>query len=89
MNIKPLNGNIFVKLQEIDDVSSEFGIVIPDSAKKRADRGEVIAVSPNIKDERIAVGSTVLFGNFGGKLVKVDDSEYLVLTEDDIFAVLN
>ena len=74
---------------------SAGGIVIPDSATEKPIRGEVVAVgqgkpldSGSLRAPLVKVGDKVLFGKYAGTEVKLDGTEYLVVKEDDIFAIL-
>ena len=94
MKIKPLEDRIVVKPAEAEDVR-KGGIIIPDTAKERPQKGEVMAVGPGrIGDDgkRIPVdvkkGAHILFGKYSGTEVKIDDQEYLIMRENDILAVL-
>lgn len=94
MNIKPLHDRVVIKRMEEEKVSAG-GIVIPDSATEKPIRGEVIAVGEGklldngqVRKLQVKVGDTVLFGKYSGTEVKVDGTEYLVVREDDLFAII-
>jgi chaperonin GroES len=94
MSIRPLHDRVLVKRSE-HETRSTGGIVIPDSAAEKPIRGEVIAVGNGKileNGERrplsVKAGDQVLFGKYSGSEVKVQDSDFLVLREDDIMAVL-
>tara|TARA_R110002096_G_scaffold152824_14_gene316169 strand:- start:6192 stop:6479 length:288 start_codon:yes stop_codon:yes gene_type:complete len=94
MNLRPLNDRVIIKRVEEEAVSAG-GIVLPDSAKEKPSRGEVLAVgkgATNSKGERtpmaVKVGDNVLFGKYSGSEVEVDGDELLVMREDDIIAVV-
>ena len=94
MNIRPLYDRIVVKrLAEQEQVSG--GIIIPDTAKEKPQEGEVVAVGKgkrNDKGEIIAleleVGNKILFGKYSGSDIKVDGTEYLIMREDEVLAVI-
>ena len=93
-NIKPLFDRVVIKRKEEEKLSAG-GIVIPDSATEKPIKGEVIAVGAgkaldngSVRAPQVKVGDTVLFGKYSGTEVKLDGAEYLVVKEDDIFAVL-
>ena len=93
MNIKPLHDRVVIKRMEEEKVSAG-GIVIPDSATEKPIKGEVIAVGEGkpldngqIRALKVKAGDKVLFGKYSGTEVKVDGKDYLVVREDDIFAV--
>jgi chaperonin GroES len=94
MNIKPLHDRVVIKRMEEERMSAG-GIVIPDSATEKPIRGEVVAVgqgkpldSGSTRAPLVKVGDKVLFGKYAGTEVKLDGTEYLVVKEDDIFAIL-
>lgn len=94
MNLKPLHDRVIIKRLEADTVSAG-GIVIPDSATEKPIKGEVIAVGAgkaldngSIRALTVKAGDKVLFGKYSGTEVKHDGTEYLVVREDDIFAIL-
>ncbi len=95
MNLKPLGDRVIVKPAEAEEQTAS-GLFIPDTAKEKPQRGEVVAVGDGkLKDDgtRIAidvkVGDTVIFGKYGGSEVKIDNVEYKILdAERDIIAVV-
>lgn len=94
MSIKPLHDRIVVKPIEADEVSPG-GIVIPDSAKEKSTKGEVIAVGTgkpldngNVHTPSIKVGDKVIYGRYAGSTYKAEGVEYKVLREDDILAII-
>ena len=94
MQIRPLHDRVTIKRLEAETTTA-FGIVIPDSAGEKPDKGEVIAVGPGKRDEAgriitpdVKVGDRVLFGKYSGQTVKVDGEELLVMREEDIMGVL-
>ena len=94
MNIRPLHDRVVVKRME-EERTSAGGIVIPDSAAEKPQRGEIVAVgngkltdSGDLRALDVKVGDQVLFGKYSGTEVKVDGEELLVMKEDDIMAVI-
>lgn len=94
MNIRPLHDRVVVRRME-EERKTASGIIIPDNATEKPDRGEVLSVGPgkaSDSGERIAlqvkVGDKVLFGKYAGTAVKVDGQEVLIMREEDIFAVI-
>lgn len=94
MNIKPLYDRVVIKRMEEEKMSAG-GIVLPGSAAEKPIQGEVVAVGEgkafdngSIRAPKVQVGDRVLFGKYSGTEVKLDGTEYLVVKEDDIFAVL-
>ena len=95
MKFTPLHDKVLVKRTE-EEEKSAGGIVLPGSATEKPSQGEVIAVGPGKKSENgdvspvgVAVGDTVIFGQYGGNEIKIDGDEYLILSESDIFGVVN
>jgi chaperonin GroES len=66
------------------------GLIIPDTAKEKPQKGTVVAVGTGKKDEpmTVKVGDTVLYGKYAGTEVSVDGNEYLIMRESDIFAIV-
>jgi chaperonin GroES len=94
MTIRPLHDRVVVRRVE-EERKTASGIIIPDNAAEKPDRGEVLAVGPGkIGDdnERVAmqvqVGDKVLFGKYAGTAVKVDGQELLIMREEDLLAVI-
>ncbi len=92
MNLKPLGDRVVVEVVEEDEVTVS-GIVLPDSAKEKPQRGRVLAVGAGRWEDgnriplEVSEGDEVLYSKYGGTEVKVDGSEYLILRESDILAV--
>jgi chaperonin GroES len=94
MNIRPLHDRVVVKRME-EERTSAGGIVIPDSAAEKPQKGEVIAVGKGkISDNGdvhaldVQVGDKVLFGKYSGTEIKIDGVEVLIMKEDDILGVI-
>ncbi len=92
--LKPLGDRIVVKVIE-DTEQTSGGIFIPDSAKEKPQKGEVVAVGPgktNDKGDRepmdVAVGQTVLYAKYAGTDVKMDGNEYKILSIKDALAII-
>ena len=95
MKFTPLHDKVLVKRTE-EEEKSAGGIVLPGSATEKPSQGEVIAVGPGKKSENgdvspvgVAVGDTVIFGQYGGNEIKIDGEEYLILSESDIYGVVS
>jgi len=93
VNFRPLSDKVLVKPSEAETQTSG-GIYIPDSAKQKPQEGEVIAVGPGrILDDgtrstvAVAVGDVVIYSKYGGTELKLDGAEYMILDEDQIYAV--
>ena len=94
MNIRPLHDRVVVRRME-EERTSAGGIIIPDSATEKPNRGEVIAAgngkitdSGDVRAMDVKVGNQVLFGQYAGTVIKVDGEELLMMKEDDILAVI-
>ncbi|MDR2511003.1 MAG: co-chaperone GroES [Bacteroidales bacterium] len=89
MNIKPLADRVLVKPAEAEQKTTG-GIIIPDTAKEKPQKGEVVAIGNGKKDEAITVkvGDTVLYGKYSGTEISVDGENYLIMKESDIYAII-
>lgn len=94
MNLKPLYDRIVVKPIEADEVSAG-GIVIPDTAKEKSTKGEVIAIGAgkaldngSLRAPLVKVGDKVIYGQYAGSTYKQDGVEYKVIKEDDVLAIV-
>ena len=94
MKLRPLHDRVIIKRLEAE-TKSAGGIVIPDSATEKPIKGEVVAVGAGkiledgkVRALAVKAGDKVLFGKYSGTEVKLDGTEYLVVKEDDILAVL-
>ena len=89
VNIKPLADRVLVQPEEAEEKTAS-GIIIPDTAKEKPMRGTVVAVGNGKKDEPLTVkaGDTVLYGKYAGTELTVNDAEYLIMRESDIFAII-
>lgn len=95
VNFRPLSDKVLVKPSEAEAKSSG-GIFIPDSAQQKPQEGSVVAVGPGrILDDgsrstvAVAVGDTVIYSKYGGTELKLSGEEYMILDEDQIYAVKN
>ena len=94
MKVKPLEDRIIVRTLEAEGKTAG-GIIIPDNAKEKPQKGEVVAVGPGkTSDQGVKItmslkkGDTILYGKYSGTEVKVDGQEYLIMRESDVLAVL-
>jgi chaperonin GroES len=92
MNLQPLGDRLIVEVLDEEDVTAS-GIVLPDTAKEKPQRGRVLAVGPGGKNDsgdvvplEVAEGDTVIFSKYGGTEVKVGGDELLILRESDVLA---
>jgi chaperonin GroES len=88
-HIQPLADRVLVEPLSAETKTSG-GIIIPDTAKEKPQRGKVSAVGKGTKDEpmTVKVGDEVLYGKYAGTEIKIDDRDYLIMKESDIFAVV-
>ena len=95
MNLKPLGDRVIVKAAEAE-TTTKSGLILADNAKEKPTRGTVVAVGTGKWDEdgekRIAldvkVGDTVVYSKYGATEIKVDGEEFLILRNDDIYAIV-
>ena len=89
MNIKPLADRVLVVPAPAEE-KTIGGIIIPDTAKEKPLKGEVVAVGNGTKDEEmiVKVGDTVLYGKYAGTELDLDGSKYLIMRQSDILAIL-
>ena len=90
LNITPLHDRVIVRPARADERTAA-GIIIPDTAKEKPQRGTVVAAGPGSKDAPVTVkpGETVLFGKYSGTEFELDGEQFLVLRESDILARYN
>ncbi|HJZ41243.1 MAG TPA: co-chaperone GroES [Bacteroidales bacterium] len=89
VKIKPLADRVLVKPQEAE-AKTASGIIIPDSAKEKPQRGKVVAVGSGTKDDKmeVKVGDVVLYGKYSGTEISVDGKDYLIMKQSDILAIV-
>ena len=89
MNIKPLADRVLVKPTAAEEVTAT-GIIIPDSAKEKPLKGEVLATGNGTKDEEMIVkeGDTVLYGKYTGTEIEYEGEKYLIMRQSEILAVV-
>ena len=89
MKLKPLSDRVVVKRLESEEKTAG-GIIIPDAAKEKPMRGEIVAVGPGKPKAEMTVkkGDTVLFAKYAGNDFEVDGVEYTIMREEDILAVV-
>ena len=87
--IQPLADRVLIQPMAAEE-KTIGGIIIPDSAKEKPLRGEVIAVGEGTKDEKmlLAAGDTVLYGKFAGTELEYEGEEYLIMRQSDVLAIL-
>ena len=89
VNVRPLSDRVLIKPAEMEQKTAS-GIIIPDTAKEKPMRGEVVAVGPGKKDEpmSVKVGDQVLYGKYSGTEIAIDGIDYLIMRENDIYAII-
>ncbi len=89
LKIKPLADRVMVEPAQAEEKTAG-GIIIPDTAKEKPQKGTVVAVGPGKKDEpmTVKVGDLVLYGKYSGTEITIDGSNYLIMRESDIVAVI-
>ncbi len=94
ISLKPLGARIVVEPLEQEEVTAG-GIVLPETAKEKPQKGKVIAIGAGDRDEKgnriamdVKVGDTVLFAKYGGTEIKIDGKKLLILRESDLLAII-
>ena len=95
MKLKPLGDRVLVKRADTANEKSAGGIIIPDTAKEKPQRGTIVAAGPgSLKDDGtraaldVSTGDEVLFSKYAGTEVKIEGEELLIMREDDIVGIL-
>jgi chaperonin GroES len=94
MKVRPLHDRVLVKREEEEEARAG-SIIIPDTAKEKPQKGKVVAAGSGKVGEDgkrvpldVKSGDRILFGKYSGSEVKIDDTEYLIMREEDILAIL-
>ena len=89
VSIKPLADRVLIEPAAAEEKTAS-GIIIPDTAKEKPQRGSVVAIGTGKKDEplTVKVGDTVLYGKYAGQEITVECKDYMIMKESDIFAIL-
>lgn len=89
VNVKPLADRVLVEPAQAEE-KTIGGIIIPDTAKEKPQKGTVVAVGNGKKDEpmTVKVGDCVLYGKYAGTEINIDGEHYLIMKESDIFAII-
>ena len=89
VNIKPLADRVLVVPAPAEEKTAS-GIIIPDTAKEKPQKGRVVAAGPGKKDEpmTVKVGDHVLYGKYGGTEITIEGTDYLIMRESDIYAIV-
>ena len=87
--MRPINDRVVVK-PALAEEKTQGGIIIPDTAKEKPQRGEVIAVGPGKDDNKmtVSIGDTVLYGKYSGQEINYEGDDLLIMREDDILVIL-
>jgi len=88
--MKPINDRVVVKPAPAEEKTAG-GIIIPDTAKEKPQRGEIVAVGPGKDDTKMTVkkGDIVLYGKYAGQELNYQGADYLIMREDDILVILD
>ena len=89
VKIKPLSDRVLVEPMQAEEKTAS-GIIIPDTAKEKPQKGKVVAVGPGTKDEKmeVKVGDSVLYGKYAGTEITFEGKDYLIMRQSDIVAVI-
>lgn len=89
VNVTPLADRVLVEAAAAEEKTAS-GIIIPDTAKEKPQRGTVVAVGSGKKDEplTVKVGDQVIYGQYSGTEIKIEGSSYLIMRESDIFGIV-
>jgi chaperonin GroES len=89
LKIKPLADRVLVEPMAAETKTAS-GIIIPDNAKEKPQKGKIVAVGNGTKDEKmtVSVGDTVLYGKYAGTELKFEDQDYLIMRESDLLAIV-
>ena len=89
MNIQPLADRVLIQPAEAEQKTAS-GIIIPDTAKEKPQRGKVIAVGKGTKEHEmtVKVGDQVLYGKYSGTEIQLDGEQYMIMKESDIYAII-
>jgi len=89
VNIKPLADRVIIEPAQAEQKTAG-GIIIPDTAKEKPQRGKVVAVGPGKKDEPMTLkeGDVVLYGKYAGTEISIEGKDYLIMRESDVVAIV-
>lgn len=94
LNLKPLGGRLVVEPIEQEDVTTG-GILLPETAKEKPQKGVVLAIGPGERDDKgkyipmdVKVGETILFNKYAGTEIKVDGKKIIILRENEVLAII-
>lgn len=94
LNLKPLGSRLVIEPIEQEDITAS-GLVLPETAKEKPQKGKVLSIGPGDRDEEgkripmdVKMGDTVLFAKYSGTEIKVDQKKLLILKESDVLAIV-
>lgn len=89
LNIKPLADRVIIEPAAAEEVTAG-GIIIPDTAKEKPQKGKIVAIGTGKKDEplTVKVGDNVLYGKYAGTEITIDGNDYLIMRESDVVAIV-
>jgi chaperonin GroES len=94
MNLKPLGDRVIVKPKAAEEVTKS-GLIIPDTAKEKPMEGEIVAVGAGkygddgkLMKMELKTGDKILYGKYSGTEVKINDEEFLIMRESDVYAII-
>ena len=89
VNFKPLADRVLVEPEAAEEKTAS-GIIIPDTAKEKPQKGKIIAVGDGTTDHKmnVNVGDSVLYGKYSGTELTIEDTDYLIMKESDIFGIV-
>ena len=90
INFKPLADRVLVEPEAAEEKTAS-GIIIPDTAKEKPQRGKVVAVGAGTSDYKmnVKVGDSILYGKYSGTELTISDTDYLIMKESDIFGIVS
>jgi len=89
INVKPLADRVLIEPMEAEEKTAS-GIIIPDAAKEKPQKGTVVALGPGTSDEKMEVkkGDVVLYGKYTGTELSIDGKDYLIMKQSEILAIV-
>ena len=90
MKFRPLHDRVLIKVLDSEEKTAG-GIIIPDTAKEKPQRGKVVAVGAGTSDHKmnVKVGDSILYGKYSGTELTISDTDYLIMKESDIFGIVS
>ena len=88
MAVKPLGSRVLIKIDEAETKTAS-GIVIPDTAQEKTQKGTVVAIGSDSKEIVVKAGDKVMYDKYAGSSIKIEGKEHLIVKNDDIIAVID